>query len=64
MGEQVDASPQKAPKLPMMPSAPAKPNWAGTWWVPARLGFAGAEGIIGSFGTFCGEANTCPPLGQ
>ena len=40
------------------------PETVGTWWVPARLDFAGAEGIIGSFSTFCGEANTCPPLGQ
>ena len=40
------------------------PETAGTWWVPARLDFAGAEGIIGSFGAFCGEADTCSPIGQ
>ena len=39
------------------------PETAGTWWVPARLDFAGAEGIIGSFGAFCGEASTCSPIG-
>ena len=40
------------------------PETAGTWWVPARLDFAGAEGIIGSFGAFCTEASTCSPTGQ
>ena len=40
------------------------PETAGTWWVPARLDFAGAEGMIGSFGAFCGEADTCSPIGQ
>ena len=40
------------------------PETAGTWWVPARLDFAGAEGIVGSFGAFCGEASTCSPIGQ
>ena len=40
------------------------PETAGTWWVPARLDFAGAEGIVGSFGAFCGEALTCSPIGQ
>lgn len=39
------------------------PETAGTWWVPARLEFSGAEGMIGSFGAFCGEALGCSPLG-
>lgn len=40
------------------------PETAGTWWVPARLDFAGAEGMIGSFGAFCGERSTCSPIGE
>lgn len=39
------------------------PETAGTWWVPARLEFSGAEGMIGSFGAFCGEELGCSPLG-
>lgn len=39
------------------------PETAGTWWVPARLEFAGAEGMIGSFGAFCGEQLGCSPAG-
>lgn len=39
------------------------PETAGTWWVPARLEFAGAEGMVGSFGAFCGEALGCSPAG-
>ena len=39
------------------------PETAGTWWVPARLEFSGAEGMVGSFGAFCGEALGCSPLG-
>ena len=35
------------------------PETAGTWWVPARLQFEGAEGMIGSFGAFCGERWGC-----
>ncbi len=39
------------------------PETAGTWWVPARLQFEGAEGMIGSFGAFCGEQLGCSPAG-
>lgn len=39
------------------------PETAGTWWVPARLQFDGAEGMIGSFGAFCGERLGCSPAG-